>query len=225
VRGGVALLVTAHPDDESMFFVPAIAALRASGWRVRLLCLSNGDGDGDGAVRAAEAAAAGLVLGLPAGGVVVRDVPALRDGLRTVWPPAAVAAEVAAALRAAGGERVRLLLTFDARGVSGHANHGACHAGVRALLAARGGARPLAAYALETVCVPRKFSSLLDALPSAAATCARGGPPAAVLVASAAPAASHAAMRAHASQYVWHRRFFVACSRHTFVNTFTRVAA
>ena len=130
---------------------------------------------------------------------------------------------MAAALRAAGGERVRLLLTFDARGVSGHANHGACHAGVRALLAARGGARPLAAYALETVCVPRKFSSLLDALPSAAATAARGGAPAAVLVASDAPATSHAAMRAHASQYVWHRRFFVACSRHTFVNTFTRV--
>ena len=32
VRGGVALLVTAHPDDESMFFVPAIAALRFGGW-------------------------------------------------------------------------------------------------------------------------------------------------------------------------------------------------
>ena len=37
-----ALLVIAHPDDESMFFVPTILALAAAGRRVRILCLSTG---------------------------------------------------------------------------------------------------------------------------------------------------------------------------------------
>jgi hypothetical protein len=36
------LLVTAHPDDEAMFFVPTITALRASDADVVLLCLSTG---------------------------------------------------------------------------------------------------------------------------------------------------------------------------------------
>ena len=39
---GTALLVTAHPDDESMYFVPTVVALRERGWHVHLLCLSNG---------------------------------------------------------------------------------------------------------------------------------------------------------------------------------------
>ena len=37
-----ALLVIAHPDDESMFFSPTITALKQQGTTVCLLCLSNG---------------------------------------------------------------------------------------------------------------------------------------------------------------------------------------
>ena len=37
-----ALLLTAHPDDEVMFFTPTILALLAAGWEVAGLCLSNG---------------------------------------------------------------------------------------------------------------------------------------------------------------------------------------
>jgi len=36
------LLVTAHPDDETMFFAPTVQALKAAGAYVSLLCLSNG---------------------------------------------------------------------------------------------------------------------------------------------------------------------------------------
>jgi N-acetylglucosaminylphosphatidylinositol deacetylase len=39
--GGV-LLVTAHPDDEAMFFVPTLAHFVACGEDVGVLCLSNG---------------------------------------------------------------------------------------------------------------------------------------------------------------------------------------
>ena len=36
------LLVTAHPDDEAMFFVPTLLALQARGVAVHVLCLSTG---------------------------------------------------------------------------------------------------------------------------------------------------------------------------------------
>lgn len=37
------LLVTAHPDDECMFFGPALTNLLSSGEEVHLLCLSEGE--------------------------------------------------------------------------------------------------------------------------------------------------------------------------------------
>ncbi len=39
---GRVLLVTAHPDDEVIFFSSTISALHASGLEVFLLCLTNG---------------------------------------------------------------------------------------------------------------------------------------------------------------------------------------
>lgn len=40
--GGRTLLVTAHPDDEAMFFAPTVLALGRLGHRLRLLCFSAG---------------------------------------------------------------------------------------------------------------------------------------------------------------------------------------
>ena len=234
VAGAEALLVIAHPDDEAMFFVPSVVALQNAGWAVRLLCLSAGRGGGDGEVRKAEAISCGGVLGLAA--VEVMDDARLPDGMDTNWQTNVVVAAVRGALRRS--PRVRLLLTFDAQGISGHANHTAVHAGLCELL--RGGGPLPPCYSLETVSLPRKFSSIFDALPSALATWVRnarsvGGKterrrrrsdssvPAAVIVGSTRPLLSHAAMAAHASQYVWFRRYFVCCSRHTFINTLTRL--
>jgi hypothetical protein len=36
------LLAIAHPDDESMFFVPTLKAFKRAGWRVSIICLTNG---------------------------------------------------------------------------------------------------------------------------------------------------------------------------------------
>ena len=41
-RLGPILILTAHPDDESMFFAPTILALTAQGHEIMALCLSNG---------------------------------------------------------------------------------------------------------------------------------------------------------------------------------------
>ena len=41
-QAGRVLLVTAHPDDETIFFSPTISALRHAGNEVFLLCFTNG---------------------------------------------------------------------------------------------------------------------------------------------------------------------------------------
>lgn len=41
VRGPVGVVI-AHPDDESMFFAPALTALEGRGERAFVLCLSSG---------------------------------------------------------------------------------------------------------------------------------------------------------------------------------------
>ena len=43
---GHVLLVTAHPDDETVFFGPTITALRSFGQEVYLLCLTTGEKKG-----------------------------------------------------------------------------------------------------------------------------------------------------------------------------------
>ena len=200
---------------------------------LRVLCLSTGDADGLGRVRAKELVAACGALGIDHHHVHVLDHPRLRDGFRSVWPPDEVAAAVAEHVRQHG---VDALLTFDARGVSGHPNHVAVHRGVRRFLARQadlparsggggGGGRPQCAagpaggavlgWELVSTSLPRKFAGLLDVLPSALLSVPARRP---CFVTPDYPRAT-AAMALHASQFVWYRRLFVAFARYTYVNT------
>jgi N-acetylglucosaminylphosphatidylinositol deacetylase len=104
------LLVIAHPDDEAMFFAPAVTAVTGGGGGdggsggarstppLRLLCLSTGDADGLGQTRARELVRAAQELGVPEEHVTVLDDPRLRDGMRERWEQGAVADAVAAEL-------------------------------------------------------------------------------------------------------------------------------
>lgn len=66
LRGRRICLLIAHPDDEAMFFAPAVLALTRPelGNHVKILCLSSGDAEGLGDVRRRELVESGLVLGL-----------------------------------------------------------------------------------------------------------------------------------------------------------------
>jgi N-acetylglucosaminylphosphatidylinositol deacetylase len=63
------LIVTAHPDDEVMFFAPTILALVGLGVQVHALCLSIGDADNQGKIRRQELSDSYALLGVPAGRV------------------------------------------------------------------------------------------------------------------------------------------------------------
>lgn len=71
LRSQRILLLTAHPDDETMFFAPTVQALTRPelGNHLKILCLSNGGKDGLGGVRTRELGVAARLLGVGGGGV------------------------------------------------------------------------------------------------------------------------------------------------------------
>lgn len=110
-----AVVLTAHPDDEAMFFAPTILNLLAAGWVVLPICVSTGtserrevpgsqqamarpgltpgDAEGLGGVRAAELVASYARLGVSHSLPIVLDNPSLPDsmGPEGHWDPQLVA--------------------------------------------------------------------------------------------------------------------------------------
>nr|XP_019050689.1 hypothetical protein I302_01128 [Kwoniella bestiolae CBS 10118]OCF29619.1 hypothetical protein I302_01128 [Kwoniella bestiolae CBS 10118] len=86
-----ALLLTAHPDDEVMFFSPTILSLVKEGWEVSGLCLSTGNSSGLGQIRTEELHSSYEYLGVDRGNVKVVDHPNLQDSMSSHWDPELIA--------------------------------------------------------------------------------------------------------------------------------------
>ncbi len=177
------LLVTAHPDDECMFFVPTVRALLSRKTAsLRLVCLSTGNYDGLGSVRCRELIAACKLIGISSdrvhqpidppgagsgsnsgsgGGDDRSGFIELPDGPREVWTADAVISILQPILTA---HDITHIITFDSGGVSGHPNHIALHTAIQSLLS-RHQTKQLTAYALATERNPiRKYTGPVDAL-------------------------------------------------------------
>ncbi|KAI8321868.1 LmbE-like protein, partial [Martensiomyces pterosporus] len=212
------LFVTAHPDDECMFFSPTLSYLsKRKDVTVSLLCLSKGDFDGHGDVRKRELVKSAVTFGLTPDSVIIVDDPLLPDNPNKAWNVAVVARTVEAV--AAAGD-VDAIFTFDGKGVSGHSNHIAAYMGVKhmALTSQRFKFHPLNVYALESVSVVRKFSSILDTLFSLGTFWAFSDSQAFVADLQGY-AMGLGAMQMHESQMVWFRKLYLAFSRYMFINT------
>lgn len=216
------LLVIAHPDDESMFMVPSVSALKASGYKCSILCLSEGIRAPKGGCRVDELHKASRSLGISPSDV---HVGRFDDGMDKIWEAERVAATVADTVTITNAS---FIITFDAWGVTGHPNHVAAHRGVKAY-ASTAGAIPC--FALESVNAARKFvGSVADILISGALhvwrtlfTASPQRDSRYVMVVHSKPWVSHDAMRAHGSQYVWFRALFLLFSRYTWVNTLEKM--
>lgn len=116
-----ALVVVAHPDDESFALGAVISALVGAGTTVSVLCLTRGEASTLGsvedlsAVRTLELARAADALGVT--GVEMHEHP---DGALARVPLDVLAGEVAAAAQEVDADG---LLVFDPSGVTGHADH------------------------------------------------------------------------------------------------------
>ncbi|KAJ9065713.1 hypothetical protein DSO57_1016800 [Entomophthora muscae] len=126
------LIVIAHPDDETMFFAPAIIGLvKDPTIQVHLLCLSTGNQDNLGETRKKELFKACEILGIPEERIIIMDEESMPDGQDKLWAPSIVATAIERTVSSFG---TRTVLSFDKQGVSGHINHISARAGVGHLL-------------------------------------------------------------------------------------------
>lgn len=234
------MLVTSHPDDESMFFGPTIQTLHRLGAHVHILCLSNGGADGLGALRMKELESVQTYLGIRSLKVV--NDPRMQDGFDKRWPVEVIASSVEASVHRVAAD---VVLTFDSRGVSGHPNHTATFRGVLFWMVGQGHRRGhddetsdemtrtqktgvardgdgpktkapkvVQVWVLVSTNVVRKFLMMADVFASFFLLEPRD-----TLVAASNPMQLMRAMRMHESQWVWYRKLFIFFSRYSYVNT------
>lgn len=242
------VLVIAHPDDESMFFLPCLHYLKrkhhAAVW---LLCLTTGNYDGLGAVRSSELhVATTAVLGLDK--LIILDDPTVQDHPSLTWNIESTAAVIQTTLAAAlkegellGNVTTLNLITFDEFGVSGHVNHRDTYYAVHQLYLKQQQQRHLAtnpalartvtAWSLETVHNPIvKYIPVLEWIRLFLRWCRISSAPSSesdgehrVLYRMLQPSLNWKAMATHRSQFVWYRRLFVVFSCYTYVNRIRRM--
>jgi N-acetylglucosaminylphosphatidylinositol deacetylase len=141
----IHVVVIAHPDDESMFFLPTLTNLIQAGETVWLLCLTTGNYHGLGNLRKGELSRVCRMLQVSR--LIQLEVETLRDHPSKAWNLDAVTEELERALlwtlrthtnkqqqSPAPMIQKMILLTFDFQGVSGHINHRDTYLGVRNLI-------------------------------------------------------------------------------------------
>ncbi|XP_039612999.1 N-acetylglucosaminyl-phosphatidylinositol de-N-acetylase isoform X1 [Polypterus senegalus] len=207
-----ALFVTAHPDDECMFFAPAIIQLRKLGFKVYLLCLSTGNYYSEGETRKKELQKSCSVLGIPSDCLTVINHSGLQDDPLAEWETELVSSLILTHVK---NNSIQLVLTFDAGGVSRHANHIALFKSLSFLSATRQLPEGCSAVVLETVNIFRKYLSVLDTPVSWLMT-----PDLLFILTRKEYEEAKTAMHCHRSQMLWFRYMYILFSRYMLTNTY-----
>uniref|UniRef100_A0A8D0C4V2 N-acetylglucosaminylphosphatidylinositol deacetylase n=1 Tax=Salvator merianae TaxID=96440 RepID=A0A8D0C4V2_SALMN len=204
-----ALFLTAHPDDEAMFFAPTILGLaQAQLW---LLCGSIGNYYNQGDLRKEELLESCSVLGIPSSHVTVVDHRDLPDHPSVEWNTRLLSALI---LKHIESNQIDLVVTFDANGVSGHANHRSLYAAVRSLSLEKKLPEGCQVLILETVNLFRKYISIFDAPVSGLQ-----GPDVFIVLTNEEAQVARRAMYCHRSQLLWFRRLYIFFSRYMVINS------
>ncbi|CAH1800948.1 unnamed protein product [Owenia fusiformis] len=202
------LVITAHPDDECMFFGPTIQYLTRIGHEVSLLCLSVGNYYGKGKERIKEFYLSANILGVPHDKCAIIDDISLQDGPGD-WDLTAASNIIEKHLHKLGANSI---ITFDEHGVSGHPNHKAIYWAVRNIHT-KDSYKGIPVYTLKTTNTLRKYISIFD-IPYSFLTSK-------ILFLSTWTEflKSQKAMLSHWSQLVWFRWLYIATSRYMLMNT------
>ncbi|KAL3423233.1 GlcNAc-PI de-N-acetylase [Phlyctema vagabunda] len=238
-------LLIAHPDDEAMFFAPALLALNKPelGNHVKILCLSSGNADGLGETRKKELVKSGVLLGLrKEDDVFVVESPDFEDSMTKTWDAQKVSDLLSSAFapNLANPQKsksptqptatIDILITFDRTGISAHPNHISLYHGARKFISSLlhnrpGWGSPVDLYTLSGVSIARKYTSILDAIVSLGSAAvgkkSTGDHPSPLLFMSG-PAevrlGQQAMTNAHISQMRWFRWGWIGLSRYMVVN-------
>ncbi|XP_074111171.1 phosphatidylinositol glycan anchor biosynthesis class L [Cotesia typhae] len=207
------LFVTAHPDDEVMFFGPMIYWLsKFKTTNVYLLCFTNGGHKR----RKEELWASAKIIGIPEANITIIINSELPDNPKVQWSGSIVSKNI---LHCIETYKMNAVVTFDKRGVSGHKNHISLYYAIASLCIEKKIPSYCKLYILESVNILRKYVHLLD-LPISLLTSSYW-----YLVNYEQRRTIQSAMKAHKSQYVWFRKLYMIFSRYTFINTLQEVNA
>jgi len=209
------LLLTAHPDDEVMFFAPTVISTSVTqGITLWALVLSAGNADGLGEVRKREAKESFEVLGVQPERVTVLDHPQLQDDITSTWDAATIAEVIRPYFEK---HHIDMILTFDSLGVSRHPNHISLPLGVSHLLCDPTVQPTATIYSLKTTTLSLKYTGLLSLLFPFRTEYFR--------VVSGARQYTQAlrAMMKHWSQLVWFRWLYISFSRYMWINEWEHV--
>ncbi|MFH4982649.1 hypothetical protein AB6A40_009358 [Gnathostoma spinigerum] len=207
------LFITAHPDDETMFFAPTLRGLAQAGTEVYLLCLTTGDNEGLGWKRKRELMKAVSILGAKEENVTILDYDIFQDGL-VLWNEELLGKVI---LRFIQTLEVDMVVTFDEGGVSSHPNHIACFTSVQYLYTRALVPADIQIFVLESVPIWRKYLTGLDALISSLHSTFLYVSPLYCYL------STWRAMSAHASQLLWFRYLYMLFSRYVLINTLKRI--
>ncbi|XP_014459346.2 N-acetylglucosaminyl-phosphatidylinositol de-N-acetylase [Alligator mississippiensis] len=206
-----ALLLTAHPDDEAMFFAPTLLSLGRLRARLWLLCGSSGNYYNQGEIRKRELEESCAVLGIPPSNVAVIDHRDLPDDPAVEWDTQLLSTFV---LKHIETNNINLVVTFDAGGVSGHANHISLYVALRNLHSEGKLPEGCRVLILESVNLLRKYISALDVPIS----CLLSQDVLFILTKEESEQAKRA-MRCHRSQLLWFRHIYMVFSRYMVINS------
>lgn len=199
------LLVTAHPDDECMFFGPTILNLtRRQGCTVYIMCLSKGDHYGMGKIRKNELYEACQVLGVNESCIVLQSHSLLPDSITKKWPVELIANMI---LDHVERYSIDTLITFDKHGVSQHLNHCSIYYAITYLVIEKNLPEDCKAYVLESINILRKFWLILD-IPICYFLSRHR-----YILSMKDCNIVKMAMKKHESQLVWFRRLYLLFSR------------
>jgi len=229
------LIVTAHPDDECLFFAPSILGVLDGNQRTAggLLVMSTGNNYGIGDLRKEELRGSCEALGIHASRCIALDHPELQDNPKVWWNTDLIEDIVREYVKKWD---VDAIITFDEGGVSGHINHRAVSAAVSTY--ASTDANAPTAYMVQTTSLVRKYTFLGD-LPLTAfpfswrilgailfpTTTADVSYSDKALVANTWERyiKTRRAFRHHNSQYSWDRHLYLILSRYVWFNDLVKV--
>ncbi|XP_075450283.1 N-acetylglucosaminyl-phosphatidylinositol de-N-acetylase [Ascaphus truei] len=206
-----ALLLIAHPDDECMFFAPAIIGLLREQRPLSVLCCSTGNYYNQGEIRRKELIQSCAALGIPSSNVTLIDHRELPDNPRVQWNSHVLSSLILDHMQ---DKNIDLVITFDEGGVSGHSNHISLYNTIRSLHCARRLPEGCSVLVLESVNIFRKYLSVLD-LPISWFC-----PHDVLFILSRAQyKQATEAMACHQSQLLWFRHMYVLFSRYMMINS------
>lgn len=198
------LLVTAHPDDEVMFFTPFLSNFNHL--EITLLCLSNGNSAGLGKVREKELEQA--VRFLKIAHLELIENPALEDGMSKNWQSNEINSVIVKTIEK---YQPNVILTFDIAGVSRHPNHVAIRRALSFIkVKHQKSVKDIEFWELQSTGFLRKYIGIIDVIFSSRSDFAVFNPN---------PFLVWQAMSLHRSQFVWYRKLFVVFSRFAYLNT------